>query len=72
MAYIQRTIEETLKKAAMEFPVVVLIGPRQSGKTTVLQHLFSAAAGHVSLEAPDIMLPISCPTSRSRSTRTGH
>ena len=54
MAYIQRTIEETLKKAANEFPVVVLTGPRQSGKTTVLQHLFSAAAGHVSLEAPDI------------------
>ena len=54
MAYIQRTIEETLKKATNEFPVVVLTGPRQSGKTTVLQHLFSAAAGYVSLEAPDI------------------
>jgi len=54
MAYIQRTIEETLKKAANEFPVVVLTGPRQSGKTTVLHHLFSAAAGYVSLEAPDI------------------
>ena len=37
MAYIHRTIEETLKKAAIEFPVVVLTGPRQSGKTTVQQ-----------------------------------
>ena len=54
MAYIHRTIEETLKRAAIEFPVVVLTGPRQSGKTTVLQRLFSATAGYVSLEAPDI------------------
>jgi len=54
MPYIQRTIEETLKKAANEFPVVVLTGPRQSGKTTVLQHLFSADADYISLEAPDI------------------
>ena len=37
--YIERAIEPVLKKAAREFPVVVLSGPRQSGKTTVLQHL---------------------------------
>ena len=41
-AYIQRSLEPVLKRAAREFPVVVLTGPRQSGKTTLLKHLFGA------------------------------
>jgi predicted AAA+ superfamily ATPase len=53
-AYIERSIEPVLKKAAREFPVVVLSGPRQSGKTTVLQHLFGESHRYVSLEAPDV------------------
>jgi len=51
--YISRSIETVLMKAASEFPAVVLTGPRQSGKTTLLQHLFSEN-NYVSLEAPDI------------------
>jgi predicted AAA+ superfamily ATPase len=39
-AYIRRSLEPVLKRAAREFPVVVLTGPRQSGKTTLLKHLF--------------------------------
>jgi len=41
-AYIRRSLEPVLKRAAREFPVVVLTGPRQSGKTTLLKHLFGA------------------------------
>jgi hypothetical protein len=52
--YIGRTLEPVLKKAAREFPVVVLTGPRQSGKTTLLQHLFAESHRYISLEPPDI------------------
>lgn len=33
---------------------MVLTGPRQSGKTTLLKHLFSRTHNYVSLEAPDV------------------
>jgi len=52
--YINRSIETVLKRAVSEFPAVVLTGPRQSGKTTVLKHLFSKNRKYVSLEPPDI------------------
>ena len=38
--YIPRSLEPVLKKAVSQFPVVVLVGPRQSGKTTLLKHLY--------------------------------
>ncbi|MEW6419047.1 MAG: ATP-binding protein [Nitrospirota bacterium] len=54
--YIERTIEPVLKRAAKEFPAVVLVGPRQSGKTTLLKHLFSERYRYVSLEPPDVRI----------------
>ena len=37
--YLKRTLEYFLEKAVRQFPVTLVIGPRQVGKTTVLQHL---------------------------------
>ena len=52
--YIHRSLETVLKRAVTEFPAVVLTGPRQAGKTTLLQHLFGTGHRYVSLELPDV------------------
>jgi len=49
---IKRTLAETLRKAAKQFPVVTLTGPRQSGKTTLVRDVFKEYQ-YVSLEIPD-------------------
>ncbi len=43
MRYLNRQIEESLQRAVQQFPVVALTGPRQAGKSTLLQHLFPGA-----------------------------
>ena len=50
---IKRFLAEALKKAAAQYPVIALTGPRQSGKTTLCLDLFSGYA-YVNLEKPDV------------------
>jgi len=52
--YVPRSLEPILKRAVSEFPAVVITGPRQSGKTTLLKHLFGQEYRYLSLELPDV------------------
>lgn len=54
MTYLQRTIEPTFRRALASFPAVVINGPRQAGKTTLLRHLLGATHKYVSLEIPAV------------------
>jgi len=54
LKYIQRTLEGVLSRAVREFPAVVLTGPRQAGKTTLLRHLLARSHAYVSLDPPDV------------------
>ena len=54
--YIPRQLDPQLRKAVNEFPAVVLVGPRQSGKTTLLKFLFGEQYPIISLESPDVRL----------------
>lgn len=47
--YIQRTIEKIIKKLENDYPVITVIGPRQSGKTSLVRHLYPDYA-YVNLE----------------------
>ena len=43
MNYIEREMEKTLRLAWQYFPVLTVTGPRQSGKSTLLRHMFPEA-----------------------------
>ncbi|MCL2763390.1 MAG: ATP-binding protein, partial [Treponema sp.] len=48
--YIQRTLEKTIKRASSFFPVVLVTGPRQVGKTTVFENCEAKSRNYVSLD----------------------
>ncbi len=49
---IERAVSSHILEAIKEYPVVTVCGPRQSGKTTLVRHLFPNY-DYVSLEDPD-------------------
>jgi len=51
--YIKRKIEKEIRQLSKEFPIVAILGPRQSGKTTLAKHIFKKYK-YVSLEDPDM------------------
>ena len=52
--YIKRAIENTVANISTMFPVMLLTGPRQVGKTTLLQKLSEENRKYVTLDAPDV------------------
>lgn len=53
--YITRTIENYFINASSQFPVMLVIGARQVGKTTLLRHLSDEKRLYVTLDDPLIL-----------------
>jgi len=51
-----RTLGRVIGRAIKTFPAIVVTGPRQSGKTTLLKTLFKDTHAFVTLEDPDIRI----------------
>jgi hypothetical protein len=50
--YLRRHLSDTLRKAMEQFPAVLVTGPRQAGKTTLLQHEMGDTFGYISFDDP--------------------
>ena len=44
MKYIERTLEKKISEVSREYSCILLIGPRQVGKTTMLEHLMEGSS----------------------------
>jgi len=53
--YLPRTLETFAKSAAEQFPVLLVTGARQVGKTTFLRHLSEPERAYVSLDDPLVL-----------------
>ena len=51
-----RTLGQTIGRAMRTFPAIVVTGPRQSGKTTLLRTLYGTTHAFVTLEDPDVRI----------------
>ena len=52
--YFHRTLEKFLITASRQYPVVLVSGPRQVGKTTILRHLSKRERRYVTLDDPGV------------------
>ncbi|MDR3271477.1 MAG: ATP-binding protein [Peptococcaceae bacterium] len=52
--YIKRALEDAVLRISQTFPVLLVTGPRQSGKTTLLKQLADAGRTYVTLDDPDV------------------
>ena len=50
MSYIKRDIEDKILSLSQEYACVLITGPRQVGKTTVLRKLMSSDRNYVTLD----------------------
>lgn len=50
----QRTLSQSILQASQSFYAIAVVGPRQSGKTTLLKHLFPTHQ-YLNLEEPDTL-----------------
>lgn len=53
---IPRTLESTIYRLMQTFPAIVVTGPRQAGKTTLLQTAFAKTHTYISFENPDVRM----------------
>jgi len=56
MAMKPRALSRVIRKALRTFPAIVVTGPRQSGKTTLLKSMFADTHAFVTLEDPDVRI----------------
>lgn len=54
--YYERTLKQTLQSISETFPILMLTGPRQVGKTTLLTKMAESSRAYVSLDDPSARL----------------
>ncbi len=54
--YVPRTLEAFFSRADEQFPILLIVGPRQVGKTTFLQHISEAGRTYVTLDDPNLVM----------------
>ena len=52
--FIERTIEATIRNVSATFPVLLVTGPRQVGKSTLLERMAGKERKRVSLDNPSL------------------